>query len=280
MRFLILSEQLRELSTRDYRRLGLRGNPAYSGLHRGDDVEVRIPREPLESIVKSMIDEYANDESPKSVHEAEGCEERSNLTVRRHIYLFSREGGAGKSHTNRLMVEYCGQKNLPFILWDSDEYIDNSVKAVRYLIHLADVNKVVLFHECDAPENFYAKLLSIEKAYIIGHGHNPEEELRGTGDSFKVFDIEEDYPLSHENIHQLLREYMKKLTIRPIFTIPDEVFERISNLTTIPGDALNMFGALLAVVAYKNKKGKKPQITDDDILSCCNRRVVEALSYY
>jgi len=271
MRFLILSEQLRELSTRDYRRLGLRGNPAYSGLHRGDDVEVRIPREPLESIVKSMIDEYANDENPKSVHE---------VTVRRHIYLFSREGGAGKSHTNRLMVEYCGQKNLPFILWDSDEDIDNSVKAVKYLIHVADVNKVVLFHECDAPENLYARLLSIENAYIIGHGHNPEEELRGTGDSFKVFDIEEDYPLSHENIHQLLREYIRKLTIRSILMIPDEVFERISKLTTIPGEALNMLGALLAVVAYKGKKGKKPQITDDDILSCCNRRVVEALSYY
>ena len=262
MRFSILSEKLRELSTRDYRRLGLRGNPAYSGLHRGDDVEVRIPREPLESIVKSMIDEYANDEDS------------------RHIYLFSREGGAGKSHTNRLMVEYCGQKNIPFILWDSDEDIDNSVKAVRYLIHVADVNKVVLFHECDAPENLYAKLLSIENAYIIGHGHNPEEELRGTSDSFKVFDIEEDYPLSHENIHQLLREYIRKLTIRPILRIPDEVFERISKLTTIPGDALNMLGALLAVVAYKYKKGKKTQITDDDILSCCNRRVVEALSYY
>ena len=265
MRFSILSEQLRELSTRDYRILGLRGNPAYSGLHKGDDVEVRIPREPLESIVKSMIDEYANDGNPK------------------HIYLFSREGGAGKSHTNRLMVEYCGQKkkkNLPFILWDNDEDIDNSVKAVRYLIHVADVNRVVLFHECDAPENLYAKLLSIENAYIIGHGHNPEEELRGTGDSFKIFDIEEDYPLSHENIHQLLREYIRKLTIRPIFTIPDEVFDRISRLTTIPGDALNMLGALLAVVAYKSKKGKEPQITDDDILSCCNRRMVEALSYY
>ena len=262
MRFPILSEQLRELSTRDYRRIGFRGNPAYSELRRGADVEVRIQREPLESIVKSMIDEYANGGNPK------------------HIYMFGRESGAGKSHTQQVMVEYCNQKNLLFILWDNDEDIDNSVQAIRYLIHLADANKVVLFRECDAPENFYARLLSIENAYIIGHGHNPEEELRGTGDSFKVFDLEEDYPLSNEDIHQLLRKSIRKLTIRPILTIPDEVLEKISRLTATPGNALNMLGALLAVAAYKAKSGNKPQITDDDIQNCCNWRVVEALSYY
>ncbi|HIE27156.1 TPA: hypothetical protein EYP66_07710 [Candidatus Poribacteria bacterium] len=262
MRFSILSEKLQKLSTRDYRRIGFRGNPAYSGLRKGDDVEVRIPREPLESTIKSMIDEYANGGKPK------------------HIYLFSREGGAGKSHANRIMVEYCGRKNLPFILWDDDEDIDNSVQAVRYLIHVADVNKVVLFRECDAPENFYTKLLSIEDAYIIGHGHEPERELRGTGDSFKVFDLEEDYPLSEEDIHRLLREYLRKLTIRPILTIPDEVLERISKFTTTPGNALNMLGALLAVAAYKANNGKEPRITDDDIQNCCNLRVAEALSYY
>jgi len=62
--------------------------------------------------------------------------------------------------------------------------------------------------------------------------------------------------------------------------IPDEALKRISGLTTTPGNALNMLGALLAVAAYKAKSGKKPQITDDDIQHCCNWRVVEALSYY
>jgi hypothetical protein len=262
MQFPILSAQIHELSIRDYRRIGFRSNPAYSGLHRGDDVKVRIPREALESTVKSMIDEYADGGNPK------------------HIYLFSREGGAGKSHTNRIMVEYCNQKNLPFILWDNDEDIDNSIKAARYLIHVADVNNVVLFHECDAPENLYAELLSIENAYIIGHGHEPEKELRGTGDSFKVFDLEEDYPLSHEDIHQLLREYIRKITIRHILTIPDKALENISELTTTPGNALNMLGALLAISAYKAKNGEEPQITDNDIRNCCNWRVVEALSHY
>ncbi|MFQ6042213.1 MAG: hypothetical protein ACE5PV_15260 [Candidatus Poribacteria bacterium] len=262
MRFSILSEKLQKLSTHDYRIAGFRGNPAYSGLRKGDDVEVRIPREPLESILKSMIDDYANGGKPK------------------HIYLFSREGGAGKSHANRIMVEYCGKKNLPFILWDDDEDIDNSIKGIRYLINIADADKVVIFRECDAPENFYAKLLSIENAYIIGHGHEPERELRGTGNSFKIFDLEEDYPLSHEDIHRLLREYLRKLTIRPVLAIPDEVLERISKLTTTPGDALNMLGALLAVVVYKAKNGKEPKLNDDDIRNCCNLRVVEALSYY
>ena len=262
MQFPILSEQIHELSTRDYRRIGFRGNPAYSGLHRGDDVKVRIPREALESTVKSMIDKYADGGNPK------------------HIYLFSRESGAGKSHTNQIMVEYCGQKELPFILWDDDENIDNNIQAIRYLIHLANTDKVVLFRECDAPEKFYAKLLSIENAYIIGHGHEPEKELRGTSDSFKVFDLEEDYPLSHEDIYQLLREYIRKITIRPILTIPDKALENISKLTTTPGNALNMLGALLAVSAYRAKNDKEPQITDEDIRYCCNWRVAEALSHY
>ena len=262
MRFPILSQKFRELSSRDYRTVGFKGNPAYSELHRGDDVEVRIPREPLESILKGMIDEYANGGNPK------------------RIYLFSREGGAGKSHTNRIMVEYCGRENMPFILWDDDEDIDSSIRAIRYLIHVADTTRVVIFRECDAPEKFYAKLLSVENAYIIGHGHNPEEELRGTNDNFRVFDLEEDYPISHADIHHLLQEYIRKLTIKPILTIPAEVLERISKSTTTPGNALNMLGALLAVAAYKAKVGKELQITDEDIRHCCHWRVAEALSYY
>ena len=275
MQFPLLLDQIRELRTRDYRKIGLRGNPAYCELHRGDDVEVHIPREPLESTIRSMIDEYANGGNPK------------------HVYLCSENGGAGKSHTNRIMEEYCREIEIPFIIWD-DEDEDLDIQSIHYLIHLAEVDRVVFLRECDAPENFYAELLSVENLYIIGHGHEPENELRGTEDSFKVFDLENDYPFSGEDIQKLLREYIKELTnlstqvgvsrreraTDPILTVPDEAFEEISKHTTNPGDALNMLGAMLAVAVYRAKNGKEAEITDDDIQNCCNQLVIDTLSHY
>jgi hypothetical protein len=297
MEFSMLLKQIRELSTSDYRKIGLRGNPAYSELHRGDDVKVHIPREPLEATIKSMI-EYANGGNPE------------------HIYLFSRDGGAGKSHTNRVMEEYCREIEIPFIIWDDDDE-DLDIQSIRYLIHLAGVDRVVFLRECDAPKNFYSELLSVENLYIIGHGHEPEDELSGTEDSFKVFDLEKNYPFSSEDIQKLLREYIRELTnlsgvqvgcrplpsanpvrrsrplfladfptprseraTEPILTVPDEAFEEISNHTINPGDALNMLGAMLAVAVYKAKNGKDPEMTDYDIQSCCNSLVVETLSRY
>jgi len=261
MQFPMLLDKIRELRTRDYRKIGLRGNPAYCELHKGDDAEVHIPREPLESAIRSMIDEYANGGNPK------------------HVYLFSEDGGAGKSHTNRVMEEYCREIEMPFIIWD-DEEEDLDIQSILYLIHLAEVDRVVFLRECDAPENFYAELLSIENLYIIGHGHEPEEELRGTEDRFKVFDLENDYPFSGEDIQQLLREYIKELTKEPILTVPDEAFEEISQHTINPGDALNMLGAMLAVAVYRAKNGKEPEITDYDIQNCCNSLVIDTLSHY
>jgi len=277
MQFPILLDQIRELRSRDYRKFGLRGNPAYcDALHRGDDVDVHIPREPLESTIKSMIDEYANEENPK------------------HVYLFSEDGGAGKSHTNRIMEEHCREIEMPFFIWD-DEEEDLDIQAIRYLIHLAEVDKVVFLRECDAPENFYAELLSVEDLYIVGHGHHPENELRGIKDNFKVFDLDNDYPFSDEDIQNLLREYIRELTnllggkvgvsrseraTEPILTVPDKVFEEISEHTINPGDALNMLGTMLAVAVYRTKNGKEAEITDGDIQNCCNSLVVDTLSHY
>jgi hypothetical protein len=208
-----------------------------------------------------MIDEYANGGNPK------------------HVYLFSRDGGAGKSHTNRIMEEHCREIEMPFIIWDDDDE-DLDLQAIYYLIHIAEVDRVVFLRECDAPENFYAELLSVENLYIIGHGHEPEDELRGTENSFKVFDLENDYPFSVEDIQKLLREYIKELTKETILTIPDEAFEAISTQTTNPGDALNMLGAMLAVAVYRTQNGRTAEITDDDIKNCCNSLVIDTLSYY
>jgi hypothetical protein len=261
MQFPVLLDQIRELRTRDYREIGLRGNPAYCELHRGDDVEVHIPREPLESTMKSMINEYAKGGNPE------------------HVYLFSRDGGAGKSHTNGIMAEYCREIDIPFIIWDDDDE-DLDLQAIRYLVHVAEVDRAVFLRECDAPENFYAELSSIENLYIIGHGHEPEDELRGAEESFKVFDLENDYPFSAEDIQKLLREYIKELTKEPILTIPDEAFEEISKHTTNPGDALNMLGAMLAVAVHRAKNGKDAEITQYDIQNCCTSLVIETLSHY
>ncbi len=250
MDFPVLFEQIRELTEKDYRKIGLAGNPAYSELHRGDDIGVRIPREPLESEVKRMIDDYVKGKKTK------------------HIYLFSREGGAGKSNTNAVMEEYCREKNLPFMHVDDEDVEEDGIEAIRYLIGLADVKKIMFFRQCDAQKGFYAKLLSIENAYIMGHGHNPDEELMGTNDNFKVFDLEEDYPFSHEQIYQLLKASLEKLTRKPLVDIPDDFLKKMSEYTTTPGHALNILGVCLAICAYKAKTGREPQITENDIRHC------------
>jgi len=179
-----------------------------------------------------MVNEFVNGGNPK------------------HVYMFSEHGGAGKSHTNRIIEEYCQENKFPFIVWDDDEE-GLDIQSLKYLIDIAEVGRVVFLRECDAPEDFYSRLLSIENLFIIGHGHEPEDELRGTDDRFKIFDLEKDFPLSSEDIQKLLREYMQKLTKEPILPIPDRVFEEISKHTRNPGDALNMLGAMLAIAVYR-----------------------------
>jgi len=250
MNFPILFEQIQELSEEDYRKIGLSGNPAYSGLHRGDDTEVRVSREPLESEIKRMIDDYMEGKHSK------------------HIYIFSREGGAGKSHTNSIMEDYCVERNLPFMHVEDEDVEEDGIEAIGYLINLADAKKIMFFRQCDAQRGFYAKLLSIENAYIMGHGHNPDEELAGTNDNFKVFDLEEEYPFSHEQIYQLLKATLEKLTRKPIVDIPDNFLKEMSGYTTTPGEALNILGTCLAICAYKAKMGREPQITENDVRHC------------
>jgi hypothetical protein len=264
MRFPILAEQIHQVRTRDYRRIGLLGNPAYCELHRGDHIKVHIPREPLESTLKGMIDGYLEGEDTK------------------HIYLYSEDGGAGKSHTNRILEEYCRNSDIPYIIWEDDDEddMDNIPQSIQYLINIAEKDRVVFFRECDAPEGFYASLLSVEGLYIIGHGHEPEEELQEVDDRFSIFDLQNDYAFSHDQIQKLIREYIRELTREPILVIPDKAIEKISQVSKLPGDALNMLGALLAVAAYRAKNGKEVYIGEDDIQNCCSELVVRALSRY
>ena len=261
MRFPILSEQIRKLTEKDYRKLGLRGNPAYSELHRGEDVIARIPRESLESEVRGLIDLFAEGDKPK------------------HIYLFSREGGAGKSHTQHLIREYCEQRDLPFIEIHHEDNEYDAIAGMRYLIKLADVQKVIFIAECDMPRGLYARLITIEEGYIIGSGHEPDKELRGAESEFRVLDLEREYAFSHEQIHQLLIQTLEKIQFKntgpPL--IPDDALRAMSENTQTPGTALNMLGACLAVAVYKAKVGKNPSLTTEETNYWLNWRVLESI---
>ena len=163
---------------------------------------------------------------------------------------------------------------------DDEEKFDNIDKKMEYLIHLADANRFVFFRECDAQRGFYARLSTIENTFIIGHGHNPERELDGTDDKFDVFNLDDDYAFSKKEIQGLIKEYIKKITNEPILEIPDKAVKRISESTVLPGVALNMLGAMLAVALYRAKKGEELKITDEDIEFCCDTRIIEALANY
>jgi hypothetical protein len=244
-------DNLHQLDERDYWSVGLTGNPAYSGLHRGEDVEVSISREALERKVKDSVAQFfsaqTDDEKPK------------------HLYLFSREGGAGKSHTQRQVRKHCWENDIAFVeIWHEDWHEGNVPENLPYLMNLMGADRIVAFLECDHPWELYEQLCNIEGVFIIGSGHEPNRELRKVIERFEVLDLERDYPLSSTQLLDLLRQTMEKMTTVEEQIIGGHVLEEISKNTHSPGEALNVLGVCLAIYAYKAKKGEKYEVTVKD----------------
>lgn len=253
MRMPLLLRKLHDLNDDDYLKAGLKGNPAYCDLRRGDDkdINVSIIRETLEEKIKNSIQSFIlsqnNDNPPK------------------HLYLYSRHGGAGKSHTQRRMKEYCDKKKIPFVELDEEDWHDGDVSEnLPYLMRLISADKVVAFLECDNPFELYNKLYETKGVFIIGSGHNPNEELRDLMKNFEILDLEREYPLSKTQLLDLLRETMKKINISKLDIIDDDVLKEIIRNLDSPGDVLNALGACLAVYTYKAKIGEEYRITVDD----------------
>ena len=255
MEFRIFFDQISSLSEEDYEKIGFAGNPAYYGLRCGEDINMHIPREPLESELKSLIDAFADGKEFK------------------HAYLYSGETGAGKSHTQDVLKDYCLKKNIPFAELSHDDF--EAVDMLRYMIDLANVDGVVLF--CGCQTKFYDRLIKIRNVCIIGGGHGPSE-IKELEAEFKIFDMEKDYPLTADDIYAILTTTLKKITLESIISIPNSFLKEVSQMTNNPGLALDALGACLAVVAYKAKTGKCPKITQEDIRYCCDRRFIRWLS--
>lgn len=251
MRIPGLFEKLHRLDDRDYWNVGLMGNPAYSELRRGEDVDVSITRETLEEKVKDSIKRFfsAQDDEDKP----------------KHLYLFSREGGAGKSHTQRQVRKYCRENDIPFVeLWHEDWHEGNVSENLPYVMKLIDANKIVAFLECDHPWELYEQLCGIAGVYVVGSGHEPNNELRAVTEQFEVLDLERDYPLSHEQLLELLRQTMSKLAKDAKQSVGDDVLEEIGKNCHSPGQALNVLGICLAIYTHKAKIGEKYEITVKD----------------
>lgn len=253
MRMPFLLRKLHDLNDDDYLKAGLRGNPAYCDLRRGDDrdINVSIIRDALEEKIKSSIEAFISsqndDKNPK------------------HLYLYSRHGGAGKSHTQRRMKEYCDEKNIPFVELGEEDWHDGDISEnLPYLMKLISADKVVAFLECDNPYELYNKLHKVKGTFIIGSGHNPNEELRDLIKNFEVLDLEREYPLSKTQLLDLLRKTMKKININNIDIIDEDALKEIIKNLDSPGDVLNALGICLAVYTYKVKFGKEYRITADD----------------
>ena len=202
MRIPSLFELLHGLEDRDYWNAGLIGNPAYSGLHRGDEDEemsVPVPREALERKVKESIKLFVS--------------AQTDADKPKHLYLFSREGGAGKSHTQRQMRDYCGENDIAFVeIWHEDWDHGNISENLPYIMGLMGTDRLIAFLECDHRWEIYDQLCKIEGVFVIGSGHEPKRELRTVIDRFEILDIERDYPLADS---QLLRElYLEEQTLR------------------------------------------------------------------
>ncbi len=242
MRMPLLLKRLYNLDDGDYLKAGLKGNPAYCDLHRGDDkdIKVSIIREDLEEKIESSIEAFlsSKDEDPKY----------------KHLYLYSEHGGAGKSHTQNRMKEYCSKRNIPFVELGEEDWHDGDVSEnLPYLMKLISTDKVVAFLECDNPHELYNKLYEIKGVLIIGSGHNPNDELRELIGNFEVLDLEREYPLSKAQLLELLRKTMKKITINKRDIIEDNALKEISKNLDSPGDVLNVLGICLAIYTYKAK---------------------------
>ncbi len=253
MRMPILLKRLHDLDDDDYIKAGLRGNPAYCGLRRGDDrdLNVSIIRESLEEKIKNSIEAFLSLQNSDSKP--------------RHLYLYSRHGGAGKSHTQNRMKEYCSKKNIPFVELGEEDWHDGDISEnLPYLMNLISADKVIAFLECDNPYELYNKLFEVKGVFIIGSGHNPDEELRELIKNFEVLDLERDYPLSKSQLLDLLRKTMKKVNISKKDIIEDEALKEISKNLDSPGDVLNALGICLAIYTYKARIGEEYKITVED----------------
>jgi hypothetical protein len=149
-------------------------------------------------------------------------------------------------------------------MWHEDWDEGNIPENLPYAMKLMNTDKIVVFLECDHPWELYEQLCGIEGAYIIGSGHEPHRELRTVTEKFEVLDLERDYPLSNEQLLELLRETMAKLARGEEQIISDEVLEEISKNCHSPGQSLNVLGVCLAIYAHRAKIGEKYEITVDD----------------
>lgn len=249
MHFPMLFEELHRLDEWDYERIGLRGNPAYSGLRRGYEEEpiVHIRRGRLEEELTEIIERFMAGEEVK------------------HLYLFSREGGAGKSHTQHILRRYCHERDIPFIdIWHEDVR-NNLREAIPYMLEMMDREKCVVFLECDNPPEIYRQLADIPQCLIIGSGHEPHRELKGVIDRFRILDLEREYPMSREQLYELLKAIMEELRIGDKVVVEDDLLRMIAERVKSPGDALNVLGVLLAIAAYRAKRGEEYEITERDV---------------
>lgn len=247
MIFPALLRRLHELTEIDYERIGLRGNPAYSELRRGPELHVHVKRGKLEDELIDLIEGFLSGEEVK------------------HAYLFSREGGAGKSHTQNVLRRYCEERDIPFIDMLHEDIGSDLRGSIPYLLGLIEAERVIIFLECDFPNRVYRELVELPRCLIIGSGHNPWEELRGVIDLFKVYDLERDYPMTSEQLYELLRLTMEELRIGENEVISDGLLRAIAERTRLPGEALNLLGILLAIKAWKAKEGEDYELTEWDV---------------
>jgi hypothetical protein len=129
---------------------------------------------------------------------------------------------------------------------------------------LMDTDRIVAFLECDHPWELYEQLCSIDGVLVIGSGHEPNRELRAVADSFEILDLERDYPLSKEQLLDLVEQTMSKISRSGVEMIGQDVLEEISKSCHSPGQALNVLGMCLAIYTYKAKVGEKYEITVND----------------
>jgi hypothetical protein len=82
-----------------------------------------------------------------------------------------------------------------------------------------------------------------------------------------------------EPLEILLKSYLKAIQIREETPISETHLRQISHRATSPDAAINHLGICLAFAAYRQKMGAFPQIADDDLECCCNRRVISWIEY-
>lgn len=255
MEFHFFYDKTGSLSEEDYERIGFAGNPAYYHLRCGEVASAHVSREALESELRGMIDKFIEGQEFK------------------HAFLCSGPPGAGKSHTQNILKDYCSEMGIPFAELNQDD--SEAVEMLCYMISLS--GNLILFCDCQTSK-FYKKLVEMVNVCVIGSGHSPSQELEGIEASFKVYDLEKDYPLSSDDIYDMLATTLQGITLESVVPIPDHFLREVSQMTRNPGLALDALGACLAILAYKAKSGRRLEITQDDLHHCCDKHFIRWLS--